>query len=183
MKFLFTYFRQKSNLRFLLPSDLIKEIASVCLVGIEVDGLPAAPDETPLTLPIVQSILSLNGLLPPGTQKLMSSLNFLKEYALAQFQKTLWYGRKPPLWVNYVIRSYFALSRHIPFSKTRFVDEPFVLVEAWIAVAQAEHEYIEQLKEKSEEGGRGAPSPSIPPPPKPTYLSDIFPIPSIPEDF
>jgi len=143
--------RDQSSLQLSSVISVINELYEHCVTSVEIDHAPVRPDELPIPLyySIGISILIFNGLLGDGSVRLRSSLNFLKRYARTLFEEREWTGKPPPLWVAFVLRSYLSLNKGLPFSKERFTDEPYVLVEGWFTVAEAEGEYYKSLSEQS----------------------------------
>ncbi|MEM4296822.1 MAG: hypothetical protein QW815_00455 [Nitrososphaerota archaeon] len=151
-KILYGSFRgRKSSLTYIQPSDTIQEVIKHCLVKVEVNYEEMDKFSLPVGLLyfLATTIMTLNGLTTVGGEKMKKSLNFLKEYTLSIFQEKEWTGRPPPPYFNILILSYISFTKGIPFSKSTFIEEPYVVVQAWTAISDAEQTYYKLLEDKT----------------------------------
>lgn len=142
--------RVNTSLVYLHFSEIMREVFDHCVVKVEVNYEEIDKNSLPLSYIyfITNALLTFNGLTAAGGRKLSSSLNFLKEYTLSQFQEKEWVGRPPPPYFSVITTSYLSFTKGLPFSKPRIMDEPYVLVMAWLTIAEAEHIYQKLLEER-----------------------------------
>lgn len=179
----------RPSLTYLTASDLMREVMENCVVKVELDFREIDKESLPLGVVyfIVNAILTFNGLTPVGGEKLQRSLNFLKEYSLSQFQGKDWVGKPPPSYFSLISFSYFTLNKGLPFSKPTVMEEPYVLVQAWMAIADAEQTYYKLLEEETKSRQPHPPG-GTPPIQPPKDMSQIlhekfsFPLPPIPTE-